>query len=68
VQSWTAWDWAGALGTVAGLAGSLAGLAAVVATDGNPVGFGVLVVGGGVAFTAALFSLVRRWERRAEAP
>ena len=67
MQSWTAWDWAGALATVAGLAGSLAGLAAVVATDGDPVGFGVLVVGGGVAFTAALFSLVRRWERRAEA-
>ena len=26
MQSWTAWDWAGALATVAGLAGSLAGL------------------------------------------
>jgi hypothetical protein len=66
VDSLTTWDWVWALATVAGLLASLAGLA-VVATDGAPAGFGVLIVGGGVAFTAALFSLVRWWERRAEA-
>jgi hypothetical protein len=67
VHSLTTWDWVWALATVAGLVGSLAGLAAVVATDGAPAGFGVLIVSGGVAFTAALLSLVRWWERRAEA-